>query len=88
VTMFSSSIRISLASGGRGRAAGSIAPRSTWSRPFRSGNGRAFLEELRDWRCSLSEHSGAALLIAGFVIRYGVSYRMLAPPLRNIHCYV
>ena len=31
---------------------------------------------------------GAAILIAGLVIRYGVSYRMLAPPFRNIHCYV
>ncbi len=31
---------------------------------------------------------GAAMLIAGLVIRYGVSYQMLAPPLRNIHCYV
>lgn len=31
---------------------------------------------------------GAAILIAGLVMRYGVSYRILAPPLRNIHCYV
>jgi hypothetical protein len=31
---------------------------------------------------------GAAMLIAGLVIRYGISYRMVAPPLRNIHCYV
>ena len=27
-------------------------------------------------------------LIAGLVIRYGVSYLMLARPLHNIHCYV
>jgi len=31
---------------------------------------------------------GAAMLIAGLVIRYGISYRVLARPLRNIHCYV
>jgi len=31
---------------------------------------------------------GAAILIAGLVIRYGVSYLMLARPLHNIHCYV
>ena len=31
---------------------------------------------------------GAAILIAGLVMRYGISYRILAPPLRNIHCYV
>jgi hypothetical protein len=31
---------------------------------------------------------GAALVIAGLVIRYGVSYDLLAPPLRNIHCYI
>ncbi|MGH7773675.1 MAG: hypothetical protein ACREQA_15730 [Candidatus Binatia bacterium] len=31
---------------------------------------------------------GAAILIAGLVIRYGISYRMLGRPLRNIHCYV
>lgn len=31
---------------------------------------------------------GAAILVAGLVMRYGLSYRMLAPPLRNIHCYV
>lgn len=30
----------------------------------------------------------ASIVIAGLVMRYGVSYRMLAPPLRNIHCYV
>jgi hypothetical protein len=30
----------------------------------------------------------AAILIAGLVIRYGISYQQLAQPLRNIHCYV
>lgn len=30
----------------------------------------------------------AAILTAGLVIRYGVSYRLLAPPLRNLHCYI
>ena len=29
---------------------------------------------------------GAAILIAGMVMRYGLSYRMLAPPLCNVHC--
>ena len=31
---------------------------------------------------------GSAILIAGLVMRYGVSYRILAPPLQNIHCYL
>jgi hypothetical protein len=30
----------------------------------------------------------SAILAAGLVIRYGVSYRMLAAPLSNLHCYV
>jgi hypothetical protein len=30
----------------------------------------------------------AAMLAAGLVIRYGVSYQMLAQPLSNLHCYL
>lgn len=30
----------------------------------------------------------AAILAAGLVIRYGVSYRVIAPPLGNLHCYL
>ena len=31
---------------------------------------------------------GASILIAGLVMRYGISYQIIAPPLLNIHCYV
>jgi hypothetical protein len=33
------------------------------------------------------ESMGSSMLAAGLVIRYGVSYRVLAPPLSNLHCY-
>ncbi len=42
----------------------------------------------RAWNSGDRESMAAAILIAGLVIRYGISYQQLAPPLRNIHCYV
>jgi hypothetical protein len=86
MTMFSSSIRISCF-GWPWPGGGIDRPAEYMVKTFPKRE-RVVLEELRDWRWSLSELSDAALLIAGLVIRYGVSYRMLAPLLRNIHCYV
>lgn len=87
-TMFSSSIRISCfgwpwPGGGLDRPADYMV--KTLPKRERVALGALF------WRSFANGDAvsqGAAILIAGLVIRYGVSYRMLAPPLRNIHCYV
>ena len=88
VTMFSSSIRISCfgypwPGGGLDRPNDYMV--KTLPKRERVGLGALF------WRAFAAGDTisqGASILIAGLVIRYGVSYRMLAPPLRNIHCYV
>jgi hypothetical protein len=87
-TMFSSSIRISCfgwpwPGGGPDHPADYMV--KTLPRQERVALGALF------WRSFATGDivsQGASMLIAGLVIRYGVSYRMLAPPLRNIHCYV
>lgn len=87
-TMFSSSIRISCfgwpwSGGGVDRPADYMV--KTLPKVERVALGALF------WRSFASGDTvsqGAALLIGGLVIRYGVSYQMLARPLRNIHCYV
>lgn len=88
VTMFSSSIRISCfgwlwPDGGLDRPAEYMV--KTLPKRDRVALGALFW---RSFASSDAVSQGAAILIAGLVIRYGVSYRMLAPPLRNIHCYV
>jgi hypothetical protein len=88
VTMFSSSIRISCfgwvwSGGGVDRPADYMV--KTLPKRERVALGALF------WRSFATGDvvsQGAAMVIAGLVIRYGVSYRMLAPPLRNIHCYI
>jgi hypothetical protein len=88
VTMFSSSIRISCfgwpwPEGGVDRPADYMV--KTFPKRERVALGALFW---RSFAAGDTVSQGAAILIAGLVIRYGVSYRMLAPPLRNIHCYV
>lgn len=51
----------------------------------RVGLGALFWRAFRDGD---DESMGAAMLVAGLVMRYGISYRPDAQPLRNIHCYV
>jgi len=88
MTMFSSSIRISCfgypwPGGGLDRPNDYMV--KTLPKLERVGLGALF------WRAFATGDTvsqGASILIAGLVIRYGVSYRMLALPLRNIHCYV
>jgi len=88
VTMFSSSIRISCfgwpwPGGGVDRPADYMV--KTLPNQERVALGALFW---RSFAAGDAVSQGAAMLIAGLVIRYGLSYRMLAPPLRNIHCYV
>ena len=88
VTMFSSSIRISCfgwpwPGGGVDRPADYMV--KTFPKLERVALGALFW---RSFATGDAVSQGAAILIAGLVIRYGVSYRMMAPPLRNIHCYV
>jgi hypothetical protein len=87
-TMFSSSIRISCfgwpwPGGGLDRPAEYMV--KTLPKRERVALGALFW---RSFATGDAVSQGAALVIAGLVIRYGVSYRMMAPPLRNIHCYV
>ena len=87
-TMFSSSIRISCfgwpwPGGGVDRPADYMV--KTLPRQERVALGALFW---KGFATGDAVSQGAAMLIAGLVIRYGVSYRMLARPLRNIHCYV
>jgi hypothetical protein len=87
-TMFSSSIRISCfgwpwSGGGVDRPAGYMV--KTLPKRERVALGALFW---RSFATGDAVSQGAAILTAGLVIRYGVSYRMLARPLRNIHCYV
>jgi hypothetical protein len=87
-TMFSSSVRISCwgwawPGGGSDRPNGYMV--RALPRQERVALGALFW---RAWNSGDRESMAAAILIAGLVIRYGVSYQQLAPPLRNIHCYV
>jgi hypothetical protein len=86
--MFSSSVRISCwgypwPGGGTDLPAGYMV--KALPRRERVGLGALFWQA---WAKSDGVSLAAAMLIAGLVIRYGISYRLLAPPLRNIHCYV
>ncbi len=88
VTMFSSSIRISCfgwpwPGGGVDRPADYMI--KTLPKRERVALGALFWGS---FATGDAVSQGAAMLIAGLVIRYGVSYRMLAPPFGNIHCYV
>src|SRR5262249_4095005 len=88
VTMVSRSIRVSWfrwpgAGGGVDRPAAYMV--KTLPNQERVALGALFW---RSFAAGDAVSQGAAMLIAGLVIRYGLSYRMLAPPLRNIHCYV
>jgi hypothetical protein len=88
VTMFSSSVRISCfgwpwSGGGVDRPADYMV--KTLPKRERVALGALFW---RSFATGDTVSQGAAMLIAGLVIRYGVSYQILAPPLRNIHCYV
>ncbi len=88
VTMFSSSIRISCfgwpwQGGGVDRPAAYMV--KTLPKRERVALGALFW---RSFATGDAVSQGAAMLIGGLVIRYGVSYLMLARPLRNIHCYV
>jgi len=87
-TMFSSSIRISCfgwpwPGGGVDRPADYMV--KTLPKQERVALGALFW---RSFATGDAVSQGTAMLIAGLVIRYGVSYQMLARPLRNIHCYV
>lgn len=88
VTMFSSSIRISCfgwvwPGGGVDRPADYMV--KTLPKREQVALGALFW---RSFATGDEVSQGAAMVIAGLVIRYGVSYQMLAPPLRNIHCYI
>ncbi len=90
-TMFSSSIRISCfgwpwPGGGIDRPLDYMV--KTLPKRERVALGALFWRAFASGDAVSQGSQGAAILIAGLVIRYGVSYRILAPPLRNIHCYV
>lgn len=87
-TMFSSSVRISCwgwpwPGGGDDRPAGYMV--RTLPKQERVALGGLFWQS---WNSGDRVSMAAAMLAAGLVIRYGVSYRQLAPPLRNLHCYL
>jgi hypothetical protein len=88
VTMFSSSIRISCfgwpwPGGGVDRPAAYLV--KALPKLERVALGALFW---RSFATGDRVSQGAAMLIAGLVIRYGVSSQMLASPLQNVHCYV
>ncbi len=87
-TMFSSSLRISCwgwpwPGGGADRPAGYMV--KALPNRERVALGALFWQS---WAKGDAVSPAAALLAAGLVIRYGVSYSLLAPPLRNLHCYL
>ncbi|MBL8986372.1 MAG: hypothetical protein JNJ80_08880 [Gemmatimonadetes bacterium] len=87
-TMFSSSVRISCW-GWAWPGGGLDRPRDYLVRTM-PGVERVALGDLfwRQVAAGDPVSPGCGMVIAGLVIRYGLSYQPLAPPFRNIHCYL